>query len=627
MSPDELYPFDEFTNFLDLIGMPPEWAPVGFEIASDSAEDSSRILNHAESDTLVEDTTREDSPFQAWLPSVPPNEQSINSFNELAHHPRPDKPTPLRVDVNDRICIMTKLTAYHSTIPNFSLPSRHTLSRYLLAFFEGFHKHMLFLHIPTFRLTDHSPELILAIMAAGAQYRFEYQNAARFFHASKAIVSQCLQADMQMPEASLVDNGLLPMNTASSVVDETETIRCLLILMGFAAWQDTTMLRDAFQLRNLLIQTLRRAGLEDTALGSSPETLGWARWVQQEECRRAKLAAFAFVDMYSIAYNHYPSIRNHEVKLLLPCQTKIWNAPNAAEWLASIKAAGQEQCTYHGALSQLLQGSNTSALLSPMPSPLGNYYLLHGLIQRIHIIRELALDLGNQSSDLPEDELNRLERALRSWTTMWQQAPESSIDPANENGPIPFTSSSMLGLAYVRLTLNLGPFRHLETRDPSSIAAALAQSPPVKRSGRMISALIYAIHSFSIPVRLGIDYVARSQAFFWSVRHAISSFECVVLLSKWLFALEVASEPRLSANEKRVLRWATQVVEEAYDSMDLYEDTRVPRRTPGDLGLGVLEIWSRFFQHNSQWRFINTLGEALAKYGAHLKSLLRARSS
>jgi hypothetical protein len=129
-------------------------------------------------------------------------------------------------------------------------------------------------------------------------------------------------------------------------------------------------------------------------------------------------------------------------------------------------------------------------------------------------------------------------RALRSWTTSWQQAPESSLDPNNENGPIPFTSSSLLGLAYVRIHLNLGPYRQLETRDPTRIANALCQCPGVKRGDGVISALLYAAHSLSVPVRLGVDRVARSQAFFWSVRHSLSGLECAVLLSKWLASLQ-----------------------------------------------------------------------------------------
>jgi hypothetical protein len=152
---------------------------------------------------------------------------------------------------------------------------------------------------------------------------------------------------------------------------------------------------------------------------------------------------------------------------------------------------------------------------------------------------------------MPNGKLTVDRRALRSWTSVWQQAPESGLDPRNENGPIPFTSSSLLGLAYVRLSLNLGPYRQLETRDPYCIAAALHRSPRPGRSYRLTPALIYAAHALSIPVRLGIDYVARSQAFFWSVRHSIASLECAVLLSKWLLSLaEAGNQTTLSGTRR-----------------------------------------------------------------------------
>jgi hypothetical protein len=128
--------------------------------------------------------------------------------------------------------------------------------------------------------------------------------------------------------------------------------------------------------------------------------------------------------------------------------------------------------------------------------------------------------------------------ALRSWTAVWQATPESSLDPRNEHGPIPFTTSSLLGMAYVLLHLNMGPNRQFETRDPDVIAASILELPPVTRSPRLTSALLYSCHSLSIPVRLGVDYVSRTQAFFWSIRHCLSSFECAVLLSKWLLLLK-----------------------------------------------------------------------------------------
>lgn len=220
---------------------------------------------------------------------------------------------------------------------------------------------------------------------------------------------------------------------------------------------------------------------------------------------------------------------------------------------------------------------------------------------------------------------------------MWQQAPESSLDPHNANGPIPFTSSSLLGLAYVRLSLNLGPYRRLETRDPFTIASALCRSPKPERSYRLIPALIYATHALSIPVRLGIDHIARSQAFFWSVRHSLAGFECAVLLSKWLFTLAEAGPDQalsgkphpaflcslccvdffssLSENESRILRWVQCIVEEAYSSIDMEDESQAPSNLePTFLGMAVLNLWARLFRRNIQWPFINVLGQSLERY-------------
>lgn len=100
----------------------------------------------------------------------------------------------------------------------------------------------------------------------------------------------------------------------------------------------------------------------------------------------------------------------------------------------------------------------------------------------------------------------------------------------------------MLALAYVRIYLHLGPYRKLDTRDPAIIAQAIHQSPGLQRNDGVIAALLYATHMLSIPVRLGVDRVARSQAFFWSVRHSLSGLDCAILLSKWLMQLGSAAE-------------------------------------------------------------------------------------
>lgn len=284
------------------------------------------------------------------------------------------------------------------------------MSRYLAAFFEGFHSHLLFIHLPTFRLADHPLELVLAIMSAGAQYRFEHQNSRKFFTAAKAIMSQKHHLhDVAGAFSSIGKGSTDAPSDVISVDDELNVIRCLLILMGVGTWQDTTMLKEALHLRSLLVGILRRSGLQEINQPSITDHTDWLRWVKNESIRRTKLAAFSFVDMYSIAYNNYPPIRNHEVKLRLPCQTRLWNASNAKDWLEAYEIAGTDQLFYQDALSRLLQDSASAPVLSPVPSPLGNYYLLHGLIQRIHIIRELGLDIGDDCTEFPEVESNRLE--------------------------------------------------------------------------------------------------------------------------------------------------------------------------------------------------------------------------
>ncbi|KAI9041410.1 uncharacterized protein KD926_006806 [Aspergillus affinis] len=606
---DSFDPFDDFANFLDLIGFPADWAPLDLEIESPlEGLDALSSEPHAPGESHSDD-----SPFKSWLPSVPSLGHGEYAFHDADSYHVGDNSSTIRVDEYNRSYLMSLLETYKDILPNFRLPSRHTLTRYITSFFQGFHNHLLFIHLPTFRLNDQSPEFMLAMMAAGAQYRFEHQNAQRFFTAAKAIVLQKIDPTFRDRRNTGISE---PTKNGRGIdnMSEIDLIRTLLVLMGYSTWECGSYLQDAFQLRDLLISILRTSGLDETDQDNTEQgQLNWRSWILQETIRRTKLAAIFFTQVHSVAYNLYPTIRNNEVKLHLPCPTKLWNATNPYDWDVIMKLIDRKQAFYHHAVSQLLRDTDSVSVIDPTPSPLGSYYILHGLLQRIHIVRELAVDLGDSAALLPSDELNRLERALNLWSTMWQQAPESNLDPSNENGPIPFTSSSLLAMAYVRLSLNIGPYKRLESRDPDIIAKALSDLPPVWRCARLTPALIYAIHTVSVPVRLGLDYIAKSQAFFWSVRHALASFECVILLSKWLRAVAVDQNGTLNTNEKRIIRWARLVVEEAYDSMDTAEG-EVPGREPAELAAAVLGIWSRFFKQNSQWKFINILGESLERY-------------
>jgi hypothetical protein len=198
------------------------------------------------------------------------------------------------------------------------------------------------------------------------------------------------------------------------------------------------------------------------------------------------------------------------------------------------------------------------------------------------------------------------------------------LDPNNESGPIPFTSSALFVVAYVRFSLHIGPYGYLESHDANVIATVpawhMAQLPDIERNDTFLSALLYSTHALSIPIRLGIDRVARSQAFFWSVQHSISSFECAIFLGKWL-----CSRPRpfreniLSRSEYRILHWVRRIIKEAYAVVDFEnaEESDISLTIPSEpfaLGLAILKIWCRVFRGNTQWQFVVSLGLSLEKY-------------
>lgn len=319
----------------------------------------------------------------------------------------------------------------------------------MTSFFEGFHSHMPFVHAPTWRVSEHSLEFVLGIAAIGAQYCFEHRMSERLFRAGRAVLMQRLarEADRFGPKTgSLLHlHGLSPGARESGPTvqkdwgpwEPIEAVRALIALMGYATWEPSPQLvQEAFALQALLAQVLREIGLREEDLprsttddneddhapgaaapqeGEDDDEKAWRAWVARESARRARLVAFSFMHTHSIAYDVYPVLRSSEVGLRLPSSTGEWKAQTARRWREeSRREAGRRQLLFRDALSMLLrEGSGGvaggAAPLDPIPTPLGNYMLLHGLLQRIYIVRDLSLPVMDGSASLPGEEVDKLE--------------------------------------------------------------------------------------------------------------------------------------------------------------------------------------------------------------------------
>ncbi|KAJ5102523.1 hypothetical protein N7532_003052 [Penicillium argentinense] len=458
----------------------------------------------------------------------------------------------------------------------YDLPSCHSLTRFMNGFFDGFYPHMPVVHIPTFKIEDCEPEIFLAMSALGAQYRHEHRKAVLLFYAAKDTLQQISDENEKwLSKKRLISRAIL--QDAS----------------GSANWKKTP----------------------DTLIHISD----WHEWVQQESDRRLKLFSFAILNLHSIAFSTPPVIMSDEINLRLPCTCLEWIAPNQTKWTMVRRSIPQDQMLFQDAVGQLMQNSaeESSSGTHLIPSPLANYILLHALIQRIILAYQAFRSFNDNENTLMNGQKELMRSALHAWTSQWQRAPESSLDPRNPNGPVTFTSTALLGLAYVRLGLDLGLYKILRSREASEIANRLLQMPSLPAGPHLLPAILHATHALSIPVKLGVSFVARSHAFVWSIQHSLCGFEFAIFLSKWLFRISESQNKRpLDEHETRLIGWISDIVEEGRTSGD--EDLW-PR--PEDLsncvylGYAVVKLWARLIRGNEQWAILKVIGDGLDEYG------------
>lgn len=164
------------------------------------------------------------------------------------------------------------------------------------------------------------------------------------------------------------------------------------------------------------------------------------------------------------------------------------------------------------------------------------------------------------------------------------------------------------------------------------IASALQLTPRLQRSPRLITALLHSAHALSIPIRLGLDFVAKTQTFFWSIQHSLCSLECAFLLSKWLAAIPTSlseGESRLSDHERKLLFWVKGMLDENNGIVGIKEEGDAVHDQEMDLendavkmkqlSIEVVRVWAKTFKGNTSWAIVDLIGSSLEMYGDMLE--------
>jgi len=155
--------------------------------------------SHNENDAL--------SRLGSGLPSLHPEEQDLMNSEPTPQADFLRAGPPWKISGQDHRQTQANLNEFVCALPEgFSLPSRHTLSRFFEGYISGFHQHLPFLHIPTFSVSRCAPELFLAIAAVGAQYRFEFAKGNKLWYAAKSVAAEQIRRRQSQHVADILSS-------------------------------------------------------------------------------------------------------------------------------------------------------------------------------------------------------------------------------------------------------------------------------------------------------------------------------------------------------------------------------------------------------------------------------------
>ncbi|KAH8422315.1 transcription factor domain-containing protein [Aspergillus melleus] len=603
------YDGDDFTSFLDSIPLPshpysPTYQPLPlfpafqfdstpvYEQSSERDKDAGSVATPSSS-VLPRHGTQ--------LPSLQP-EASHTPYK--ARQPR----SSISVTTQCRERIVALLANYANVMPNPFVPSRHALSRCLTGYLTGYHDHYPIKHIPTLDVEAISLPLFLSMAALGAQYCREPDTSMRLYLVAKAVTMEHIRREFQWIVPKPPSNTIIPKDQ-----DHIETIQALLMLTSISSWfERDPPYAEGLYIRGVMETLLRQGGLNDLPVPDGT----WAGWIRMEERKRTKLVVFCFLNIHTIVFDVPPLVLTEEIALDLPCTEKEWQATTSHQWIEE-RGQGKTEAKFQDALSSLFTQAPGSKDRLESFSSMGGYVLIHAIIQNIWLIQKANRLPDTKTSSLSPAQIASQEQALENWCQCWEHNQESSIDPFNPHGPLSFTSTALLRLAYIRLNADFSSARRFQTWSPDEVARSLKTNLSVERSDRLTRAALHCAHALSTPIKLGINFVAHTQVVSWSNQYALCSLECAVLLAKWLEVATVPNpQPGLTEQETKLLEFVIEMVMEAQHGVS--RDWLLANNTR--LSAIVTRLWARLFTADYIWELVNLIGRSLNRYAEILES-------
>lgn len=245
---------------------------------------------------------------------------------------------PLSYNMRDRILAIIVSSCKKGNIPRSVLcfPSLELLDS-LLQFYLASKFAMLsgLFHLPTLRPSRMRPELVAAMVAAGA----------------------CLTPDSALQKLGLALQEALRTTLAlifeedNTMISDVQCLQALVICLGIGLWSgNSRKMEIAESFLHPFITMIRRRGrflrsFYDVVIPNSDDQgeqleAKWEAWIEQE--RRKRLVVFYFLHSarQSITLSANPLISYAELALPLPAAAILWQAATAKQWKSAFLAMG-----------------------------------------------------------------------------------------------------------------------------------------------------------------------------------------------------------------------------------------------------------------------------------------------
>ncbi|ORY69683.1 uncharacterized protein BCR38DRAFT_90203 [Pseudomassariella vexata] len=468
----------------------------------------------------------------------------------------------------------------HAIPEGFRVPSLGSLNRYLSTYFGLFHHHLPFLHPASFRPTDVSPALLLAVLSIGALYAFDQDQAYMLHIGSKVLVNQFLQNKENF----------------SSRKCPLWTMQSSLLNMVFASWSgDPKGLEWACSIKSLLANMVagNRYELKLRQEARTVHSPTRAEWIEDEGCCRTYYAVYIFFGLLTLTYNHTPAISFNEFEdLHLPSSEALWNSKvtEEASWQEQLKASAA--VTFMDAHDNLFQGETLKY------SAFATRVMINALFLEVWYHKRSPEALQDVVTEY------KLRLALETWEKSLDLCePEVDAVPLSaphKGHPLIFNAKAMFRNARARLEVDLKTVQEaLRYHDPYEVAAAMSNARDrVRRSSEMIKVIQECYNCIETAVHQGVRWVARTSPTNWSIEHPLCGMDLMIILTLWLYRLEHDEEA--ASDEEGAM----------YMKIRTLFETESENPLPGQLSSTVAGLWGSMLSEVVVWGITRLMGES-----------------